>query len=137
MNAQEVGKLIGLLASRYPNAKLGEDEELTIQAWTITLEDVPAEPHMALALREWFMDRRYPPDASELRKVALELGGPTPAMEARAERERACREHWYMLRGDPTLSDEDRRRLQREFRRSLELPMSGEGPQLRAIAGGR
>lgn len=137
MDIAEVGRLLGLIAARYPNARLGEDENLTIQAWAITLEDVPAEPHMGLALREWFTTQKWPPDAAELRRLALDLGGPTPAMLARAEREAAAREHWQMLARDGSLSIEERQAQQRAFRASLELTpgeaASRSAPRLRAI----
>lgn len=134
MNAQEVGHVLGIIAARYPNARLGQDEELTIQAWHITLEDIPAQPHAELALRQWFRERRWPPDASELRELALQLGGPTPAMLDRAEREIACQRNWSALLADPELSPEERQARQRAFRDGLSV--DDDAPRLKAVAGG-
>lgn len=68
MNAQDVGIVLGLIAARYPNAKLGQDEDMTIQAWTMTLADVPIEGAKE-ALARWFKTQRWAPDPSELRSA--------------------------------------------------------------------
>ena len=109
MNLEETAQILGLIASRYPNAKLGEDAALTAQAWQITLADIPLRPHAELALRRWFELKPWAPDASEIRSLALELGGPTPAMVAEAERNRAVDGHWRAMCALKRLGDRERR----------------------------
>lgn len=82
MNAQEVGIVLGLIAARYPNAKLGQDEDMTIQAWAMTLSDVPLEGAKT-ALANWFKTQKWAPDPSELRSaVASSLLGLPDVEEA-------------------------------------------------------
>lgn len=115
MTLDDTAQVLALIASRYPNAKLGEDAAMTVQAWQITLADVPMRPHMEVALRAWFEEQKWAPDASELRVLAIDLGGPTPAMIARADYYKARDSHWTALCAMTFLSDTERRRRQADF----------------------
>lgn len=71
MNQQEVAKLLLVIAARYPTSKLLEQgEELTVQAWHMTLDDVPY-PAAERALVAWFKDEKWAPDPSEIREGAF------------------------------------------------------------------
>ena len=144
MNAQEVGQLLGLIAARYPNGRLGQDEELTIQAWHLTLSDIPLRPHAERALRDWFERKPFAPDASEVRRLALELGGPTPAMLSEAAYHRATQAHWTAMCALGGLPAEERRARHAaycaELRRQDPEVEPAVGPaeveRLKAVAGG-
>lgn len=124
MTLDETAEVLALIASRYPNAKLGEDAAMTAQAWQITLADIPQRPHMDLALRAWFEEQKWAPDASELRDLALKLGGPTPVMIARADYYRARDAHWTALCAMKHLSDAERRQRQAAFVAELEAGLA-------------
>ena len=115
MTKAEVAQLIGILKARYPRAEWGPDDALTVEAWHLTLDDVPMKPHMELALRAWFDEQKWAPDASELRVLALDLGGPTPTQIAWAEDERARTAHWTAVRALTHLSDQERRQRHADF----------------------
>lgn len=138
MTLDDTAQVLALIASRYPNAKLGEDAAMTVQAWQITLDDVPMRPHMELALRSWFEEQKWAPDASELRVLALELGGPTPTQIAWAEYERARTAHWTAVRALTHLSDQERRQRHADFVNELracqDVALGFGGAQPMAIA---
>lgn len=119
MTKAEVAQLIGILKARFPRAEWGPDDALTVEAWHITLDDVPMKPHMEVALRSWFDEQKWAPDASELRVLAIDLGGPTPAQIALAEYYEASDAHWQALRGLKHLTGDERRRRHAEFQMEL------------------
>lgn len=94
MNAADVGIVLGLIASRYPNARLGEDAELTHQAWAMTLDDVPIEETRAV-LAEWFKVKRFAPDPSEIRDAVLTAVGLIPDGELAWKMARDRSRDWY------------------------------------------
>lgn len=79
MNAQEVSVVIGLVAARYPGAKMLEaDQKLTVQAWTMTLDDVPFEAVQPVLAR-WFKTEKWAPDPSEIRALVTSDLSPVPS----------------------------------------------------------
>lgn len=50
------------------------------------------QPHIELALDDWFKSEKWPPQVAELRERALKLGGPTPMQIAEAVAWRAREE---------------------------------------------
>jgi hypothetical protein len=87
MNAKETGMVLEMITAHYwQTPKTAErNAELMVRTWQKTLAEVPLQPHIELALDEWFRTEKWPPQASELRELAMELGGPTPLMIAEAE----------------------------------------------------
>lgn len=92
MNATETGMVLEMITAHYwQTPKTAErNADLMVRTWQKTLADIPLQPHIELALDDWFKNEKWPPQAAELRERALKLGGPTPTQiaEARAWRER-------------------------------------------------
>jgi hypothetical protein len=84
MNAKETGMVLEMITAHYwQTPKTAErNAELMVRTWQKTLADVPLQPHIERALDEWFRTEKWPPQAAELRELALRLGGPTPLMLA-------------------------------------------------------
>lgn len=91
MNATETGMVLEMIAAHYwQTPRVGDrNAELMVRTWQKALADIPLQPHIELALDEWFRSETWPPQAAELRERALELGGPTPTQIAEAEAWRA------------------------------------------------
>lgn len=81
MTVDEARKILALVAARYPNAKmLEQDTKLTAQAWHMSLEDVPYQAAQQF-LVTWFRTEKWAPDPSEIRlAVGADLLG-LPAVE--------------------------------------------------------
>src|SRR4029077_6925388 len=77
----EARKLLALVAARYPNAKmLEQDSKLTAQAWHMSLEDVPYAPAQQFIVRV-FRSEKWAPDPREIRMaVGAQMLG-LPAVE--------------------------------------------------------
>ena len=72
MNTTEVTKLLAVIAARYPNSKVLEQEPgLTIQAWHMTLDDVSLADAQRV-LVDWFKAEKWAPDPSEIRSRLAE-----------------------------------------------------------------
>lgn len=69
MNRTEAGRVLAVIQSRYPQANFGR-ADAAVEAWTLTLDDVPYGAVME-ALGGWFKAHRWPPDPSELRRMVL------------------------------------------------------------------
>src|SRR4051812_20162503 len=83
MTLQEVTILLAVIAGRYPTARQFEqDDTLTVQAWHMTLDDMPS-PAVERALVEHFKAEKWPPDPSELRARAFDLLGSCRTPEER------------------------------------------------------
>src|SRR5688500_16480203 len=94
MNAKETEQVLSMIAAHYwQRVRKGPDEmALMVATWAEVFRDIPRESHVMPALAEWFGSKEWPPQASELKALAMDLGGPTPLMVAEAEawkRERA------------------------------------------------
>lgn len=87
MNATETGMVLEMITAHYWQTPSIADRnvELMVRTWQKALADIPLQPHIEIALDEWFRTEKWPPQAAELRERALELGGPTPAQIAEAE----------------------------------------------------
>lgn len=87
MNAKETGMVLEMITAHYwQTPKTAErNAELMVRTWQKALADIPLQPHIELALDDWFKNEKWPPQVAELRERALELGGPTPAMMAEAQ----------------------------------------------------
>mgnify|MGYP000861643764 FL=1 len=87
MNATETGMVLEMITAHYwQTPKTAErNADLMVRTWQKTLADIPLQPHIELALDDWFKQEKWPPQAAELRERALKLGGPTPTMIAEAE----------------------------------------------------
>lgn len=93
MNQQDVAKLLSVVAARYPTSKVWEqDEALTVQAWHMTLDDVPY-PAAERAMVAWFKEHKWAPDASEVREEAFGL-----MARCRTPEEREALEPGWMAR---------------------------------------
>lgn len=92
MNAKETGMVLEMITAHYwQTPKTAErNAELMVRTWQKALADIPLQPHIELALDDWFKHEKWPPQVAELRELALKLGGPTPMQiaEAQAWRER-------------------------------------------------
>lgn len=77
MNHSEVAKVIGILRARYPRAEWGPNDELTVEAWHMSLGDLPLEPVLG-ALRAMFNESPFAPDPSEIRAHILAEAGVVP-----------------------------------------------------------
>lgn len=80
MNATETSEVLDVIAAHYWQQVRKDDREkaLMVATWSEVFADVPRDPHVRLALVAWFREHQWPPQASELRRLALQLGGPTP-----------------------------------------------------------
>jgi hypothetical protein len=79
MNTNEVQALLGLIAARYPASKMFEqDLSITVQAWTMSLDDVPADAVQPVLAR-WFKTEKWAPDPSELRALIAAGANPMPS----------------------------------------------------------
>jgi len=104
MNAKEVSIVIGLVAARYPGAKMFEaDQKLTVQAWTMTLDDVPFEAVQPV-LAKWFKTEKWAPDPAEIRALVTSDLNPVPS-----EGDVWSRRHAYFrhVRGEGEARPED------------------------------
>ena len=140
MNATETGMVLEMITAHYwQTPKTAErNADLMVRTWQKTLADIPLQPHIELALDDWFKQEKWPPQAAELRERALKLGGPTPTMIAEAqawkEREAFSRNWDDELRANgewPTIDEVEEKRKEkmlavdafwRERRRELGLP---------------
>lgn len=115
MNQQQVAKLLLVIAARYPTSRLLEqDEALTVQAWHMTLSDVPYEA-AEKALADWFRTEKWAPDPSELRNaVAGQLLG-LPEVEEAWSYARSAMARYYPHYPAPDLSD-----IPRPVRRAID-----------------
>lgn len=101
MNAKETGMVLEMITAHYwQTPKTAErNAELMVRTWQKALADIPLQPHIELALDDWFKNEKWPPQVAELRERALKLGGPTPTMIAESAawqaRERFSREFEY------------------------------------------
>lgn len=122
MNAEQTGQVLEVIAAHYWQQSRKDEGEKTLQvaAWTEVFADVPREPHVNLALADWLATRKWPPQASELRALALEFGGPTPAMVAAAEFDRARTAHWTAMCALRHLGDAERRRRHAAYLEELQ-----------------
>ena len=104
MNATETSEVLDVIAAHYWQQVRKDDREkaLMVATWSEVFADVPRDPHVRLALVAWFREHQWAPQASELRRLALQLGGPTPIDLARAEVQRRVddsrRAEWDALR---------------------------------------
>ena len=72
MNLTETKQLLAVIAARYPNSKVWDQEpELTIKAWQMTLDDV-ALGDAQRVLVSWFKSQKWAPDPSEIRGLLAE-----------------------------------------------------------------
>jgi hypothetical protein len=80
MTKAEVARVIGVIRARYPRSEWGPNEELTVEAWHMSLGDLPLEPVLA-ALKGHFLESQFAPDPVDIRgKVAAASGvAPEPA----------------------------------------------------------
>lgn len=87
MNATETGMVLEMITAHYWQTPSIADRnaELMVRTWQKALADIPLQPHIEIALDEWFRNEKWPPQAAELRERALDLGGPTPTQIAEAE----------------------------------------------------
>lgn len=94
MNAKETGMVLEMITAHYwQTPKTAErNAELMVRTWQKALADIPLQPHIELALDDWFKHEKWPPQVAELRERALKLGGPTPAQIAEADAWRAREE---------------------------------------------
>ncbi len=140
MNAKETGMVLEMITAHYwQTPKTAErNAELMVRTWQKALADIPLQPHIELALDDWFKNEKWPPQVAELRERALKLGGPTPTMIAEAqawqEREQFSREWDEQLREKglwPTMDDVEAARQEKMLavdafwrgrRRALGLP---------------
>ena len=85
MTLQEVAKLLAVIGARYPTDKrFKQDDTLTLQAWHMTLDDMPY-PAVERAMVEHFKTKRWAPDPSELRAGAFDLLESCVTLEERLE----------------------------------------------------
>ena len=87
MNAKETGMVLEMITAHYwQTPKTAErNAELMVRTWQKALADIPLQPHIELALDDWFKHEKWPPQVAELRELALKLGGPTPMQIAEAQ----------------------------------------------------
>lgn len=87
MNAKETGMVLEMITAHYwQTPKTAErNAELMVRTWQKALADIPLQPHIEIALDDWFKNEKWPPQVAELRERALNLGGPTPTQVAEAE----------------------------------------------------
>jgi hypothetical protein len=80
VNKSETARVIGIIRARYPRSEWGPNEELTVEAWHMSLGDLPLEPVVA-ALKAMFLESQFAPDPVDIRgRVASEAGvAPEPA----------------------------------------------------------
>lgn len=105
MNASEVKKLLAVIAARYPNGKVwDQDPQLTVQAWQMTLDDVTYEDAQRV-LVSWFKAQKWAPDPSEIRALLVEMVAPIPS-EGDAYRMALRWVRGQMGAGAPTTQDE-------------------------------
>lgn len=78
MTTDEVQKLLAVVAARYPNSKVWDQEpDLTVSAWHMSLDDVPfADAQRVLV--GWFKTRKWAPDPSEIRGLLVDAAYPIP-----------------------------------------------------------
>jgi hypothetical protein len=73
MTLQEVTKLLTVIAARYPTDKrFKQDDKLTVQAWHMTLDDMPY-PAVERAMVDHFKSSQWAPDPKEVRDRAFDL----------------------------------------------------------------
>lgn len=77
MTRADVAKLIGIIKARYPRAEWGPDDALTVEAWHMSLGDLPLEP-VTTALRSLFEQSPFPPDPVDVRSWLLAKSGVAP-----------------------------------------------------------
>lgn len=79
MNLTETKQLLAVIAARYPNSKVwDQDPELTIKAWQMTLDDVTLGDAQRV-LVGWFKAHKWAPDPSEIRELLAEAINPLPS----------------------------------------------------------
>lgn len=76
MTREEVGMVLDMIRAHYWQVlKAGEnDRALMLRTWEAVFLDLPLRPHIESALAEWFRTEKWPPQASELRAMAIEHG---------------------------------------------------------------
>jgi len=79
MNLTETKQLLAVIAARYPNSKVwDQDPELTIKAWQMTLDDVTLGDAQRV-LVGWFKAHKWAPDPAEIRELLAEAVNPLPS----------------------------------------------------------
>ena len=79
MTTSEVKQLLAVIAARYPNSKVWDQEpDLTITAWQMTLDDV-ALGDAQRVLVGWFKSHKWAPDPAEIRELLAEAVNPVPS----------------------------------------------------------
>lgn len=98
MTKAEVATLIGIIKARYPRAQWGPDDALTVEAWHMSLGDLPLEPVLG-ALRALFTRSPFPPDPADVRSwLAADSGLAPEPDEAWAIARRAMRDYYPGVR---------------------------------------
>lgn len=77
MKKSETAKLIGIIKARYPRANWGANDELTVEAWHMSLGDLEQQS-VVEALRHLFTQSPFPPDPVDVRSWIMAESGMAP-----------------------------------------------------------
>lgn len=77
MNRSEIATAIGIVKARYPRSTWGPDDVLTVEAWHMSLGDLPADA-VKRALAALFHESEFAPDPVDVRRWLLADTGLAP-----------------------------------------------------------
>ena len=77
MTKADVATMIGIIKARYPRATWGPDDALTVEAWHLSLGDLPVGP-VQQAIRAHFEHSEFAPDPAEIRRWLIAESGIAP-----------------------------------------------------------
>lgn len=74
MSTEELTRLLAVIKARYPRANWGEDEDLTIMTWNMTIGDIPLE-HVMKVLPGLMRASEFPPDPAAICSAVFSASG--------------------------------------------------------------
>lgn len=88
MNKAETATVLATIATHYwQTTNLAERNiDLMVETWTMVLSDIPLRPDIESVLERWLRTEKWPPQAAELRELALNADGRRPARIANLRR---------------------------------------------------